>query len=75
LRTPRSATRSHCIPGPALLQARRRGECANTVPVDQVILWPGQPTPVLLLPAGGYTVHVRDRDSAELHRADVGVAG
>jgi hypothetical protein len=63
------------IPGPVLMQARRRGEPANTVAVGQVILWPGQPTPGLLLPAGGYTVHVLDRDSAELQRADVGVAG
>ncbi len=54
---------------PMLLQAHLTDESDNAVPVDQVVLWPGKPTPSLLLRPGAYTLRVIDREGKERFRA------
>lgn len=58
---------------PALLQAFVANERPNAVPLDQVILWPDRPRPVLLLRPGAYVVRVIDRSGRELHRSEAAV--
>ena len=46
---------------PLLVQAFVAGESADAVPVDQVVLSPGKPVPVLMLPKGRTRVRAIDR--------------
>ncbi len=55
---------------PVLLQAHLAHESGQAVPVDQVVLWPGRPTPALLLRPGSYRVTVVDRVGLELFRGE-----
>ena len=56
-----------------MLQAHRADESDEAVPLDQVILWPGRPTPALMLRPGVYVIRVIDRDGSVLHRAQEAV--
>lgn len=49
---------------PLLLQALVAGEQAHPVPADQVVWWPGQPVPRLLLRPGRYVLRAVDGDGA-----------
>jgi hypothetical protein len=55
---------------PTLLQAHVAGESPDAVPLDQCIVWPGQPAPALLLRVGKYEITQIDREGKELHRED-----
>ena len=46
---------------PVLIQAFYAAESADAVPVDQIILYPNRPLPVLLLPAGKFRVRAMDK--------------
>ena len=51
-----------------LLQAHLTGESDNAVPVDQVVLWAGTPTPSLFLRPGAYTLRIIARQGKERFR-------
>lgn len=53
---------------PVLLQAHLTGESDKSVPVDQVVLWAGKPTPSLFLRPGTYTLPVIDREGKQRFR-------
>ena len=46
--------------GLRLVQAFLAGEPGSAVPVDQVLLRPGEPVPVLMLPAGSFWLRTLD---------------
>ncbi len=43
-----------------LVQAFVQGESADAIPVDQIIVSPGQPVPVLMLPKGSFNLRTMD---------------
>jgi hypothetical protein len=45
---------------PMLVQAFVKGESADAVPVDQLVLYPGKEVPPLMLPAGAFKVRAVD---------------
>ena len=53
---------------PMLLQAHLTGESDSAVPVDQVVLWTGKPTPWLFLRPGAYTLRIINREGEERFR-------
>ena len=52
-----------------LVQAFLAGESDDAVPVDQVVLQPGEAAPVLLLPEGEIRLVVQDESGREIARA------
>lgn len=48
------------IDAPTLVQAFRKSEPANAIPVDQVMVKPGAAMPSLMLPAGTYRIVLQD---------------
>src|SRR5262249_44922137 len=53
---------------PTLLQAHVAGESPDAVPMDQCIVWPGQPAPALMLRDGKYEITQIDAEGKELHK-------
>lgn len=51
---------------PVLIQALRIGEGSDTIPVDQIILYPNQKVPVLILPKGKFRIRAMDKSGKEI---------
>lgn len=54
-----------------LAQAFLASEPEDAIPVDQVVLVPGEPAPVLMLPAGAFRLVVQDETGAEVMRLEL----
>jgi len=53
---------------PVLIQAFYAAESTDAVPVDQVILYPNQPIPALMLPAGKFRIRAMDKSGKVLNQ-------
>jgi hypothetical protein len=53
---------------PVLIQAFYAAESDAAVPVDQIILYPNQPMPVLMLPAGKFRIRAMDKSGKILNQ-------
>jgi len=60
--------------GMRLVQARREGEPASAIPIDQVIIEEPKDRKVLMLPPGRFWLRTIDRDSNVIAEAHVGVS-
>ena len=54
------------VPSPVLIQALRPSEGEDAVPVDQIMVRPGEAVPSLLLPTGVHVIRAVDRDGRSL---------